>query len=166
MQYEDDSLEAWFADGARILLTACGSAFTRQEDATNGGIVQPPRGGTVHQFTAYAVQRWRERVRQLLVFRNYFAERPFLVQSLMDTELQVRLGRDFCCPFFKYFLCLLHSRGLTLCCSTQRGPPTWRELSTVNWSIPTPTATLVSLPVMVWPGPSWPDTDRHSLSAI
>ena len=70
MQYEDDSLEAWFADGARILLTACGSAFTRQEDTTNGGLAHPPSGCGVHQFTAYAVQGWRERVRQLVIFRK------------------------------------------------------------------------------------------------
>lgn len=88
LQYEDDSLEAWFTDGARILLTACASVFTRQEDK-NDGLVHPPTGASVHQFTAYAVQGWRERVRQLVTFRNYFAERPFLAQSLITTELQV-----------------------------------------------------------------------------
>ncbi|CAI8011429.1 Uncharacterized protein C5orf34 homolog [Geodia barretti] len=71
-QYEDDSVEAWFTDGTSICLTACGSAFTRQE-----------------KFTAYASKECRERVCTLLAFRNLFAEQPFLPATLFTNEIKV-----------------------------------------------------------------------------
>lgn len=92
--YEDDSLEAWFTDGAKISLTACGTAFTREETRANRdgacGHYQPGAPSTtVHQFTAYAARECRERVRQLLSFRNYFAERPFLPPFLLRQDTLV-----------------------------------------------------------------------------
>lgn len=122
MQYEDDSLEAWFADGARILLTACGSAFTRQEDTTNGGLAHPPSGCSVHQFTAYAVQGWRKRVRQLVIFRNYFAERPFLAQSLIDTELQVGHEETLVGSYFFFIFSTLEIQLCVAVCSMALQP--------------------------------------------
>jgi hypothetical protein len=89
-QYEDDSVEAWFKDGARISLTACATAFTRQDHVEPDDRHYPSKApSTAHQFTAYAVRGCRERVRQLLAFRNCFAERPFLPPSLLSKEIQV-----------------------------------------------------------------------------
>ena len=85
-QYEDDSLDAWFTDGTKISLTPCGSVFTRLEK-TNRDRDVPLQ--SVHRFTCYAGREWRDKVRQLLAFRNSFAERPFLPLSLLRQELQV-----------------------------------------------------------------------------
>lgn len=127
MQYEDDSVEAWYTDGARIVLKACAAAFTRQGHAENELLYPSSKAGTVvHQFTAYAAQRWRDRVRQLVTFRNYFAERPFLARSLINTELQVRVPyASYLIVLGGFFLHLLHSRHLTVCCSMQHGQLTW-----------------------------------------
>ena len=92
--YEDDSLEAWFADGSKISLTACATAFTREETKAmrdrSTGHSQHDAPSSVHQFTAYAARGCRERVRQLLSFRNYFAERPFLPPFLFRQDILVR----------------------------------------------------------------------------
>ena len=90
VQYADDSVEAWFTDGARMTLSACGAAFTRQEEpekTRQEGAPSPP--STMHQFTAYAVRGCRERVRQLVAFRNLFAERPFLCPSLLTEDEKI-----------------------------------------------------------------------------
>ena len=94
--YEDDSLEAWFKDGTNISLTACATVFTRQEHLEPAGRHYSGHHhgeapSTVHQFTAYAARGCRERVQQLLAFRNCFAERPFLPPSLLSKEIQVRI---------------------------------------------------------------------------
>ena len=92
-QYEDDSVEAWFTDGTSICLTACGSAFTRQEKAKKGPdpfgrLPSHSTSSTVHQFTAYASKECRERVCTLLAFRNLFAEQPFLPATLFTNEIK------------------------------------------------------------------------------
>ena len=90
--YEDDSVEAWFTDGTRICLTACGSAFTRQEKAKTGpdpfGRLSSAPTSTTVQFTAFASRESRERVCTLLAFRNRFAERPFLPDTLLGKEIK------------------------------------------------------------------------------
>ena len=92
-QYEDDSVEAWFTDGTKICLTACGNAFTRQEKTKTGpdpfGHLPHGPTATVHQFTAYASKECRERVYALLEFRNLFAEQPFLPATLLSKEIKV-----------------------------------------------------------------------------
>lgn len=89
--YEEDSVEAWFSDGARISLSACGSALTRQEGAKSGALCDPPV--TVHQFTRYAARECRERLGQLMRFRNYFAERPYVCDLLLqEREVKVHLA--------------------------------------------------------------------------
>ena len=86
--YEDDSVEAWFTDGARISLSACAATFTRQEGAKSGAVCGPP--ATVHQFTRYAARECRERLGQLIRFRNYFAERPYVCDLLLqETDVKV-----------------------------------------------------------------------------
>ena len=108
-QYEDDSVEAWFTDGTRIRLTACGSAFTRQEKAKTGpdpfGRLPPPSTtSTVHQFTAYASKECRERVCTLLAFRNLFAEQPFLPATLFSKE--IKASKHFSTLFPNCLFCI------------------------------------------------------------
>ena len=93
--YADDSVEAWLGDGSKILLSSCGSTFTRQERTTKNDVMLQETEttsrlpNTIRQFTAYVMPRYKEKVKQVVTFRNAFAERPFLCHSLLGEETQV-----------------------------------------------------------------------------
>ena len=80
VQYEDDSVEARYSDGARISLSACGAALARRESGKSAS------GAVSHQFTRFAARQCRDRVRELLRFRNYFAERPYVCSILLADQ--------------------------------------------------------------------------------
>ena len=106
-QYEDDSVEAWFTDGTKISMAACGGAFTRQAKPKTGpdpfGRLTSGETSTLHQFTAYAARECRERVRALLAFRNLFAEQPFLPSSLLIKEIEVSVAIPYFCLNLSFF---------------------------------------------------------------
>lgn len=129
MQYEDDSVEAWFTDGARIVLTACAASFTRQDGPEKDGNL-PRKASTFHQFTAYAVRECRDRVRQLVAFRNCFAERPFLSSSLLDPEVDLQVDKSI--PLRLTVLDFPSFRCQIMCASMQHGPPASSWLPAVN----------------------------------
>ena len=92
IQYVDDSVEGWFRDGSRVVLSGCGSAFTHWSSVPcHHGRVGGMRWEKVHQFTQFTVSEYKSKVTTLLKFRNKFAERPFVCRATATPEsIQVR----------------------------------------------------------------------------
>ncbi|XP_073440430.1 uncharacterized protein C5orf34 homolog isoform X2 [Dendrobates tinctorius] len=80
--YADDSVEAQFGDGARLLLSPCGTEFMYERPQAAGDAVQRPG----RQRTEYVTSSCREQVLRALNFRNTFSSRPFLPSSLIPSE--------------------------------------------------------------------------------
>ena len=94
LQYWDDSVDAWYRDGSRVALSACGTVFTywRRAHALSGG--RPCNGvgqERVHQLTQYVISEYRQKITALVNFRNRFAEQPFVCRAVVNDHLiQVR----------------------------------------------------------------------------
>ena len=95
LQYRDDSIDAWFKDGSRVALSGCATAFTHWRKVPSfqsqfqhefGKQCGRTVWDKVHQYTQFAVSEYREKIAALVRFRNWFAERPFLCKSVVDTE--------------------------------------------------------------------------------
>ncbi|KAM3936672.1 uncharacterized protein C5orf34 homolog [Leptodactylus fuscus] len=71
--YADDAVEVQYRDGARLLLSPCGSEFMYE---------RPERG---RHRTEFVTSNCREQVLQALNFRNTFSSRPFLPSSLVPS---------------------------------------------------------------------------------
>ncbi|XP_069604808.1 uncharacterized protein C5orf34 homolog [Ranitomeya imitator] len=82
--YADDSVKAQFGDGARLLLSPCGTEFMYEWPQAGGQSVQRPRTG--RHRTEYVTSSCREQVLEALKFRNTFSSRPFLPLSLIPSE--------------------------------------------------------------------------------
>ncbi|XP_077141566.1 uncharacterized protein C5orf34 homolog isoform X3 [Ranitomeya variabilis] len=80
--YADDSVQAQFGDGARLLLSPCGTEFMYERPQAGGHSVQR----TGRHRTEYVTSGCREQVLQALKFRNTFSSRPFLPLSLVPSE--------------------------------------------------------------------------------
>ncbi|XP_073536402.1 uncharacterized protein C5orf34 homolog isoform X1 [Phyllobates terribilis] len=82
--YADDSAEVQYGDGARLLLSPCGTEFMYERPQAGGHPVQRPGRG--RHRTEYVTSSCREQVLQALNFRNTFSSRPFLPSSLVPLE--------------------------------------------------------------------------------
>ncbi|MEE6458137.1 hypothetical protein FKM82_000187, partial [Ascaphus truei] len=88
--YADDSAEALFGDGARLRLSPCGAEFVYESPPPAGA--HPLQGPERRrQRTEFVVSGCRDRVLQLLDFRNTFSCRPFLPSSVIPPERKISL---------------------------------------------------------------------------
>lgn len=78
IQYADDILEAWSNDGARFLVSGCGTAFAHWRRLHN-------RWEQSHQYTHFCLSAYKEQVAALIRFRNLYSDRPFLCSLLINT---------------------------------------------------------------------------------
>ncbi|KAM8960869.1 uncharacterized protein C5orf34 homolog [Pelodytes ibericus] len=79
--FSDDSAEACYEDGVRIRLSPCGTEFVYEKS----GREAPPLGRRRHR-TEFVTSSSRDKVLQLLSFRNTFSSRPFLPSSTVPSE--------------------------------------------------------------------------------
>ncbi|KAM4050082.1 uncharacterized protein C5orf34 homolog [Anomaloglossus baeobatrachus] len=82
--YADDSVWAQDGDGARLLLSPCGTEFMYERPQADAPLAQRPRRG--RHRTEFVTSGCREQVLQALKFRNTFSSRPFLPSSLVPPE--------------------------------------------------------------------------------
>ncbi|KAM4707176.1 uncharacterized protein C5orf34 homolog [Discoglossus pictus] len=82
--FADDSAEAHYRDGTRVRLSPCGSEFVYERTEAAAHPLQGP--DRKRHRTEYVTSSYRDRVLQLLQFRNTFSSRPFLPSSLVPQE--------------------------------------------------------------------------------
>lgn len=83
IQYADDVLEAWTNDGARFLVSSCGTAFTHWRRLHNSW-------EKTHQYTHFCLSAYKDQMAALILFRNCHSDRPFLCSSLVNATSRVR----------------------------------------------------------------------------
>ncbi|XP_066458844.1 uncharacterized protein C5orf34 homolog isoform X2 [Eleutherodactylus coqui] len=87
--YADDAVQLRYRDGARLLLSPCGTEFMYERPQAGGHPVQRPKRG--RHRTEYVTSSCREQVLQALNFRNTFSSCPFIPSSLIPSEETVTL---------------------------------------------------------------------------
>ena len=84
--YNDDSLIAVYSDGSKLLVSACGASFLHVDPTS----YHQSRPNKTQQSTQFAVSKYRYKLHRALVFRNNFAERPFLFDLTGKEQKEVR----------------------------------------------------------------------------
>ncbi|KAL6038869.1 hypothetical protein STEG23_031179, partial [Scotinomys teguina] len=92
--YEDDTVEAQYADGSRLQLSPCGSEFLFEKapPLSTHPLQQPER---IRQRTHFVISTYREQLQRALDFRNSSATCPFLSESLIPPERKKHIFIDF-----------------------------------------------------------------------
>ncbi|XP_042681894.1 uncharacterized protein C5orf34 homolog [Centrocercus urophasianus] len=83
--YEDDSVEVHYADGARLLLSPCGSEYLYEEALPAAAHPLQPAEST-RQRVAFVLSAYREQILRALDFRNTFSSRPYLPSRIISPE--------------------------------------------------------------------------------
>ncbi|XP_063151758.1 uncharacterized protein C5orf34 homolog [Candoia aspera] len=83
--YEDNSVEVYYADRSRLLLSPCGSEFLFEKAIPpSAHPVQPPE--RVRQRTPFAISIYRKQLLRAIDFRNQYSERPYLPSDIIPPE--------------------------------------------------------------------------------
>ncbi|POI33701.1 hypothetical protein CIB84_002547 [Bambusicola thoracicus] len=83
--YGDDSLEVHYADGARLLLSPCGSEYLYEEALPAAAHPLQPAEST-RQRVPFVLSAYREQILRALDFRNTFSSRPYLPSRIISPE--------------------------------------------------------------------------------
>ncbi|XP_015704143.1 uncharacterized protein C5orf34 homolog [Coturnix japonica] len=83
--YGDDSVEVHYADGARLLLSPCGSEYLYEEPLPAAAHPLQPAGST-RQRVPFVISAYREQILRALDFRNTFSSRPYLPSRIIPPE--------------------------------------------------------------------------------
>ncbi|KAM4808345.1 uncharacterized protein C5orf34 homolog [Rhinophrynus dorsalis] len=87
--YHDGSVEALYQDGARLRMSPCGSEFVYERPEPSSHSLRKPERR--RHRTEFVTSSCRDRVQQVLNFRNTFSCRPFLPSSIIPTENKIVL---------------------------------------------------------------------------
>uniref|UniRef100_A0A8D2IS03 Chromosome 5 open reading frame 34 n=1 Tax=Varanus komodoensis TaxID=61221 RepID=A0A8D2IS03_VARKO len=83
--YEDNSVEVYYLDGSRLLLSPCGSEFLFEHAVpASAHPLQPPE--RVRQRTQFAISIYREQLLQAIDFRNQYSEHPYLPSGIIPPK--------------------------------------------------------------------------------
>ncbi|XP_074852064.1 uncharacterized protein C5orf34 homolog [Carettochelys insculpta] len=83
--FEDDSVEVHYTDGARLLLSPCGSEFLFEKARpASSHPLQPPE--RIRQRTQFVISNYREQLLRALDFRNQFCTCLYLPSSIIPPE--------------------------------------------------------------------------------
>ncbi|CAF3576240.1 unnamed protein product [Adineta steineri] len=80
IMYTNDAVEATFSDGSKIFLAPCATEYVVQQGNHAQGIM------TTKHRTIYTTSTLLPRIRSILTFRNLYAQQPFLVPALVDSD--------------------------------------------------------------------------------
>ncbi|CAF0804038.1 unnamed protein product [Adineta ricciae] len=80
IMYTNDSVEATFYDGTKIFLAPCATEYVVQQGNHAQGVM------TMKHRTIYTTSTLLPRIRSVLTFRNLYAQQPFLVPNLVDSD--------------------------------------------------------------------------------
>ncbi|CAH2296405.1 Hypothetical predicted protein [Pelobates cultripes] len=89
IQLSDDSVEAGYEDGSRLWLAPCGTEFVIERSEDGAHPLRTPERRK--QRTEFVTSCCRDKVLQILTFRNTFSSRPFLPLSIVPKEKTVSL---------------------------------------------------------------------------
>ena len=84
--YRDDSVVAVYDDGSKLLLSPCGASFLHVDSTSH----THPCPSKVQQSTQFAISKYRYKLQIALEFRNKFAEKPFLCDSIIKEQNEVK----------------------------------------------------------------------------
>ncbi|XP_053304057.1 uncharacterized protein C5orf34 homolog [Spea bombifrons] len=85
--YSDESAEALYEDGVRLLLSPCGTEFVYETSEPRAHPLQTPHRS--RHRTEFATSSCLDRVLQVLDFRNKFSGCPFIPLSILPPEKTV-----------------------------------------------------------------------------
>ena len=97
IMYSNDAVEATFIDGTKIFLAPCATEYVIQQGThsqgksnnrwSNSNGVRSVLGVmTTKHRTIYTTSTLLPRIRSVLTFRNLYAQQPFLVPALVDSN--------------------------------------------------------------------------------
>ncbi|UJR27540.1 hypothetical protein I4U23_008822 [Adineta vaga] len=80
IMYTNDAVEATFSDGTKIFLAPCATEYVVQQGNHTQGVM------TTKHRTIFTTSTLLPRIRSILTFRNLYAQQPFLVPTLVDSD--------------------------------------------------------------------------------
>ncbi|CAF2348522.1 unnamed protein product [Rotaria sp. Silwood2] len=80
IMYTNDAVEATFSDGMKIFLAPCATEYVVQQGNHTQGLM------TTKHRTIYTTSTLLPHIRSVLIFRNLYAQQPFLVPALVDSN--------------------------------------------------------------------------------